>query len=44
MALVVTVGGCKIPVLLYADDVLLLSETEENMQSMLDFVHGWCLS
>ena len=26
----------------YADDVLLLAETEEDMQDLLNFVHEWC--
>jgi len=32
----------NIPCLLYADDIILLSENEENLQSMLDYIHTWC--
>jgi hypothetical protein len=28
--------------LFYADDILLLSENEQDMQDMLDYVHEWC--
>ena len=28
--------------LLYADDIMLMSESEEDLQIMLDFVHEWC--
>ena len=28
--------------LLYADDLVFLSETEENLQKMLDFLYKWC--
>ena len=28
--------------LLYADDIMLMSESEEDLQIMLDFVHKWC--
>ena len=36
--------GCKIKhleicCLLYADDIMIMSETEENVQAMLEFVH-----
>ena len=28
--------------LLYADDIMLVSESEADLQTMLDFVHDWC--
>ena len=28
--------------LLYADDVALISESEADMQKMLDFTNDWC--
>lgn len=32
----------KIVLLLYADDIVLLSDNETYMQTMLDTVHEWC--
>ena len=32
----------KIPILMYADDIVLLSDSEKEMQTMLDHVHKWC--
>lgn len=32
----------KISILLYADDVVLLSDTEQGLQDMLSLVHSWC--
>ena len=29
-------------ILLYADDIVLISESEQNLQIMLDFVNSWC--
>ena len=34
----VDVGGFKLPILLYADDVVLLAESNEDMQRILDIV------
>jgi hypothetical protein len=31
-----------ISILLYADDIVLLAECEEDLQNMLDQVHSWC--
>ena len=28
--------------LLYADDLVIIADKEEELQSMLDIVHGWC--
>ena len=38
----VKVGDEVIPILMYADDVAILSENAEDLQSMLDFTHQWC--
>ena len=35
-------GDLDISILLYADDVVLISETEENLQQMLNMVSEWC--
>ena len=32
----------SISILLYADDIVLLSESEANMQIMLDYLGNWC--
>ena len=29
-------------ILLYADDIVLISKSEQNLQIMLDFVNSWC--
>jgi hypothetical protein len=36
------VGNEKIPILMYADDIAILAENENDMQSLLNFVHSWC--
>ena len=38
----IKLNNLEICCLLYADDIMLMSETEEDMQAMLDFVHEWC--
>ena len=38
----VKLSNIEICCVLYADDIMLISETEEDMQIMLDFVHEWC--
>ena len=39
----VTVGDTSIPLLLYADDVAVLSNNVEDMQAMLNVIHEWCV-
>ena len=39
----VKVGGQDISILLYADDIVLISPTAENLQQMLNEVSNWCL-
>ena len=38
----IDVNGEKIALLLYADDIVLLSDNETNMQTMLNTLHEWC--
>ena len=38
----VKVGDKHICILLYADDIVMVSETEQNLQSMLNIVSKWC--
>ena len=38
----VSLGDTQICILLYADDIVLISETEQNLQKMLDHVGYWC--
>ncbi len=37
----VTIDGHRISILLYADDIVLLGETEKDLQKMLDSVYKW---
>ena len=37
----VLVGDKKIPLLLYADDIVLLGDTEQDLQDMLDIAEEW---
>ena len=32
----------NVPLLLYADDIVLIAKTEVNLQRMLDLLHDWC--
>ena len=43
LVLGVKVGGQDIYILLYADDIVLISPTAENLQQMLNEVSNWCL-
>ena len=36
------IGNKSVSILLYADDIVLISESEESLQKMLDSVHNWC--
>ena len=38
----VKIGNVCINILLYADDLVLLSETEEDLQCMLNILDKWC--
>ena len=37
----IDVNGRNIGILLYADDIALISPTEENLQKMIDMIHEW---
>ena len=43
LGLGIKVGGQDISILLYADDIVLISPTAENLQQMLNEVSNWCL-
>ena len=43
MKLGTMLGDMHICILLYADDIVLISENEQNLQNMLDHVNAWCL-
>ena len=38
----VDIGGEKLCILLYADDIVLLSDSENGIQNMLDILSDWC--
>ena len=38
----IDIGGEKVCILLYADDIVLLSDNENGLQSMLDVLSVWC--
>ncbi len=37
----IDIGGFRISILLYADDIVLLGESEHDLQKMLDCVYNW---
>ncbi len=39
----IPIGELKLCILLYADDIVLLSENERDLQSMLDKLNEWCV-
>ena len=38
----IDINGRNVSILLYADDIVLISESEVNLQYMLDYMHVWC--
>ena len=38
----VKAGIDEVSILLYADDIVLLAETQKNLQKMLDCLNQWC--
>ena len=38
----IKMGDLKICMLLYADDIAIISENEQKLQKLLDHVHEWC--
>ncbi len=39
----INIGNRKLSILLYADDIVLLSDTEEGLQTMLNTVYTWSM-
>ncbi len=37
----IDIGGFRISILLYADDIVVLGESEHDLQKMLDCVYNW---
>ena len=42
LSLGITVGDRKVSILLYVDDIAILAENEENLQTMLNNLNEWC--
>ena len=38
----IDMNGRKVPILLYADDIVLISKNEKELQAMINFVKEWC--
>ena len=38
----VTVNNTHVPILMYADDVVILANDEDELQCMLNLVNRWC--
>ena len=38
----IAIDDYNVSILLYADDVVIISDNEEDMQAMLDHVNSWC--
>ena len=38
----IDVNGKRVPILMYADDIVLLSDNEDDLQSMLCHIETWC--
>ena len=38
----VDIGGKKVCLLLYADDIVIIAENESDLQIQLDFINQWC--
>ncbi len=39
----ISIGELKVSILLYADDLVLLAESEKDLQRVLDKLNKWCL-
>ena len=39
----IDIDGEKLAILLYADDIVLLAENENDLQLLLDVFNRWCL-
>ena len=42
LGLGIAIGDRKVPILLYADNIAILAENEENLQIMLNQPNEWC--
>ena len=42
MNLGIQVDDTFVNILLYADDIVILAESEQNLQTMMDHIHEWC--
>ena len=38
----VSMGDTQVYILMYTDDIVLVTDTEHNLQKMLDTLHSWC--
>jgi hypothetical protein len=38
----ITMGEAKVSILMYADDIFLIADSAEKLQSMLNTLHSWC--
>ena len=38
----ITTGHPKVSILLFADDIVLITEKENELQTLLDKLHTWC--
>lgn len=38
----IPIGDTKLSLLMYADDIVLMADSEEKLQTMLDTIHNWC--
>ena len=38
----IAIDNCKVSILLYADDVVLVAENEQDLQILIDRVDFWC--
>ena len=40
----IKLDNINISILLYADDIVLISESDQNLQDILDYMHRWCFN
>ena len=38
----ILVAGCRISILLYADDIVILAQSEHDLQEMINVIYNWC--
>lgn len=39
----IDISGINVPILLYADDIVLIAPDEKSLQRMLKFIYKWCM-